>query len=201
MRPQSYLATLIPLILLTGVGPVVGQYSPGQGRIWIGPPADPERYYRFATDNGIPGTGRYAYTDYNWPSLREALDQYGLFGRRFRQQNQDTRNDAGTPRDASVSSAASSAVLRVLLPADAELWVADQATSSRGVERQFVTPPLEPGCHYSGEIRVRWLENGREIVRRQALTVHAGDRRTVDFRTPSDDPLLLNPPRKLGVPK
>lgn len=56
----------------------------GRGQVWIGPPANPERYYRFATDNGIPGTGRYAYFDYNWPSLRQALDQYGLFGRRYR---------------------------------------------------------------------------------------------------------------------
>jgi hypothetical protein len=49
----------------------------------MGPPANPQPYY-YATDNGIPGTGHYAYFDYNWPSLRQALDQYGWFGRRYR---------------------------------------------------------------------------------------------------------------------
>lgn len=60
------------------------EWSPGRGHIRIGPPANPERYARFATDNGIPGTGHYAYFDYNWPSLRQALDEYGWFGRRYR---------------------------------------------------------------------------------------------------------------------
>ncbi len=79
------LRPLAILVLLTSaVGPCAAEWSPGQGRIWIGPPANPERYSRFATDNGIPGTGHYAYFDYNWPSLRQALDQYGLFGRRVR---------------------------------------------------------------------------------------------------------------------
>jgi hypothetical protein len=61
------------------------EWSLGRGRIWVGPPADPERYARFATDNGIPGSGHYAYFDYNWPSLRQALDQYGWFGRNYRE--------------------------------------------------------------------------------------------------------------------
>lgn len=80
--------------LLITAGPVAAQCSPGRGRIWIGPPANPEKYVRFATDNGIPGSGSYAYTDYNWPSLREALNQYGLFGRRFRRQKY---NEIKTP--------------------------------------------------------------------------------------------------------
>jgi hypothetical protein len=38
------------------------------------------------TDNDIPGIGRCAYSDYDWPSLRQALQQYGLFGRRYGKQ-------------------------------------------------------------------------------------------------------------------
>jgi hypothetical protein len=72
------------VVLLMAAGPGAAEWSLGKGHIWIGPPANPERYYRFATDNGIPGTGHYAYFDYNWPSLRQALDQYGWFGRRYR---------------------------------------------------------------------------------------------------------------------
>jgi hypothetical protein len=88
MIPSRSPATVILLCELIGLwimaGSVAAQPPLGNGRIWIGPPANPERYYRFATDNGIPGTGRYAYFDYNWPSLRQALDEYGFFGRRYR---------------------------------------------------------------------------------------------------------------------
>ncbi|HEY7159113.1 MAG TPA: hypothetical protein VH575_34535 [Gemmataceae bacterium] len=89
MRPRRHGAiaiSLLPLLILLMAGPAAAEWSLGKGRIWVGPPADPERYYRFATDNGIPGTGRYAYSDYNWPSLRQALQQYGLFGRRYGKQ-------------------------------------------------------------------------------------------------------------------
>jgi hypothetical protein len=50
----------------------------------IGAPYPPLRDPRLTTDNGIPGTGYYYYRDYPYPSLREALQVYGLFGRRFR---------------------------------------------------------------------------------------------------------------------
>jgi len=53
----------------------------------IGAPYPPVRDPRLTTDNGIPGTGSYYYRDYPWPSLREALQVYGLFGRKFRASN------------------------------------------------------------------------------------------------------------------
>ena len=77
------LFVVLPACQLVALSSASAQGSPGSGRIWIGPPANPERYY-YATDNGIPGTGRYAYFDYNWPSLRQALNEYGWFGRRYR---------------------------------------------------------------------------------------------------------------------
>jgi uncharacterized protein (TIGR03000 family) len=196
MRPRWLFASAISFLALASTGPVAAQ----NGRIWIGPPADPERYYRFATDNGIPGSGRYAYTDYYRPSLREALDQYGLFGRRFRQRNRDAVGVPATANSTGAEAAtdARAAVLRVLLPADAELWIAGEVTSSRGPERLFVTPLLKSGGSYSAEIRARWFDNGREVVRGQTVTVYPGDRRTIDFRTTSEEPPLLNLPRKLG---
>lgn len=50
----------------------------------IGAPYPPVRDPRLTTDNGIPGSGSYYYLDYPWPSLRQAIQEYGLFGRRFR---------------------------------------------------------------------------------------------------------------------
>lgn len=53
----------------------------------IGAPNPPRRDPRLTTDNGIPGTGSYYYRDYPWPSLRQALQEYGIFGRRFNKRN------------------------------------------------------------------------------------------------------------------
>jgi hypothetical protein len=64
----------------------------------LGAPNPPMRDPRLTTDNGIPGTGYYYYRDYPYPSLREALQQYGLFGRRLR-----TRTAATEARDVSFS--------------------------------------------------------------------------------------------------
>lgn len=50
----------------------------------IGAPYPPVRDPRLTTDNGIPGSGSYYYLDYPWPSLRQAIQEYGLFGRRFK---------------------------------------------------------------------------------------------------------------------
>jgi hypothetical protein len=56
----------------------------------IGAPYPPVRPARLTTDNGIPGSGAYYYRHYPWPSLREALQEYGLFGRRFRERERAT---------------------------------------------------------------------------------------------------------------
>lgn len=71
------------ILLLLEVGE-----TPAQPPLYrIGSPYPPVRDPRLTTDNGIPGTGSYYYRDYPWPSLREALQIYGLFGRKFRASN------------------------------------------------------------------------------------------------------------------
>ncbi len=60
----------------------------------IGAPYPPLRDPNLTTDNGIPGTGSYYYRHYPWPSLREALQEYGLFGRRFRTARKGIRDSA-----------------------------------------------------------------------------------------------------------
>jgi hypothetical protein len=83
-RRTQWIFSLSLLVLLLAVERGTAEWSLGRGRIWVGPPSNPERYVRTATDNGIPGTGNYAYFHYNWPSLRQALDEYGWFGSRYR---------------------------------------------------------------------------------------------------------------------
>ncbi len=82
MRLPGRLATaalFVALTVLPRSGPPLAAQSLGGCRVYIGRPPAPNP---LATDNGIPGTGAYAYDDYDWPSLRQALQTYGLFGRR-----------------------------------------------------------------------------------------------------------------------
>jgi hypothetical protein len=79
-RRTARLASLFLAVLLFG-----GDGTQAQPPLYrIGAPYPPARDPKLTTDNGIPGTGSYYYRDYPWPSLREALREYGLFGRRFR---------------------------------------------------------------------------------------------------------------------
>ena len=98
--------------------------------------------------------------------------------------------DAGVP--------ATAALLRVHVPADAEVWISDEPTKQRGELRRFVTPPLEAGRNQGYAVRARWTEDGRPVERTEMVRVHPGDRITVDFLSPPEDaPASLGPPRRL----
>ena len=52
-----------------------------------------------------------------------------------------------------------------------------------GIERHFVTPPLESGT-YTFDVRVRWRDAaGKEMTRTRQIAVRPGERQTVDFQT------------------
>jgi uncharacterized protein (TIGR03000 family) len=75
--------------------------------------------------------------------------------------------------------------LRVLLPADAALWIDGAPTTLTGAERLFVSPPLSAGVSYAYELRARWSEGGRVVERERRVPVRAGDLTTVDFTAPA----------------
>jgi len=189
------------LLVLTGAARAGG---PGPWfDIGIGPYRDP-RYTN--TEGNIPGTprnlapayGYYPYYSYNWPSLREAL----ALKRAGLTPCDVPRGPAlsALPPPASPGIAAAPAALRVLVPADAELWIGDSPTTQRGAERQFVTPPLEGGRNLVYEIRARWTEYGRDVERTRTVRVFPGDRVTVDFLTPQSGAEALPAPRRLEGP-
>jgi uncharacterized protein (TIGR03000 family) len=75
--------------------------------------------------------------------------------------------------------------LHIKVPrADARLWIEGQETRLTGIEREFQSPPLEPGQAYNYTIRAAWMENGDEVSREQKLDVRAGQDVVVDFRKP-----------------
>jgi uncharacterized protein (TIGR03000 family) len=73
------------------------------------------------------------------------------------------------------------AVIRLRLPANAEVWFDGSKTSQSGSLRPFVTTPLEPGKDYSYEIRARWTQDGRAIEQTRRIIFRPGDRLTLNL--------------------
>ena len=65
--------------------------------------------------------------------------------------------------------------INVTVPADAQIWFDGSATVQTGQQRQFVSPPLEPGRAYTYDVQVNWKQDGREVTRNRRITIHAGD--------------------------
>jgi uncharacterized protein (TIGR03000 family) len=76
-----------------------------------------------------------------------------------------------------------SATVIVLVPQpDATLWFNGAATTQRGMERSFATPPLDSNSSYSYTVRARWMENGQTVERERRVNVQPGQSVAVDFR-------------------
>jgi uncharacterized protein (TIGR03000 family) len=95
----------------------------------------------------------------------------------------DDHHGAGSA-DAPPVPDAGAAVLRVRVPADAELWVEGQRTAQRGTERILVSPPLLEGHHFYYDLLGLWVEDGKQVARRRKVPVFPGDRLTVDLGAP-----------------
>ena len=76
------------------------------------------------------------------------------------------------------------ALVTVLVPADAEVFFEGDPTTQTGTERRFVTPPLTVGGRYSYTIRARWTQGGKTVEKTRKVQVTGGANVRVDFRTP-----------------
>ena len=73
--------------------------------------------------------------------------------------------------------------MTVLVPtAEAQVWFDDRATTQKGMDRLFHSPPLEPNQSFTYTIKARWLENGQAVNRERRVNVEAGRNITVNFR-------------------
>ena len=71
----------------------------------------------------------------------------------------------------------------MLVPAaDAQVWFENNATTQRGMERLFESPPLAPNQNFIYTIKARWMENGQAVNRERRVNVQAGQSVTVNFR-------------------
>jgi uncharacterized protein (TIGR03000 family) len=75
---------------------------------------------------------------------------------------------------------------RVQVPtADAKLWIEGQQMEPQGLERRFISPPIDPGSSYTYTIRAQWNDNGKPMEDTREVRVRPGDRITVDFTKPA----------------
>jgi uncharacterized protein (TIGR03000 family) len=170
-------------------------------RIIIGAPPDPN--YRDFGENGMlypPGyvSGYGYYEDYiKWAPSIVITNQHPPA--------RPAGHAVPGPEDPEAGVPGSAALFRVRLPADAEIWFSGEKTSQRGAHRLFVTPQLEDGRTLSYEVRAQWKQDGKDVVRTRSVTVHAGDRLTLDFLQPAppaeEGPTVLPPPRPLERPE
>jgi uncharacterized protein (TIGR03000 family) len=75
--------------------------------------------------------------------------------------------------------------LKVIVPADADLWFNGIPTQQKGTERPFVSPPLTPGRDYTYDIQARWMSNGRPVEERRTVHVRANERSEIDLTRPA----------------
>jgi uncharacterized protein (TIGR03000 family) len=72
--------------------------------------------------------------------------------------------------------------IRLVVPADAQVWFGNKATKQRGETRQFESPPLTPGREYVYDVTVRWRDkDGQELTRTRQVSVWANSTVSADF--------------------
>jgi len=73
------------------------------------------------------------------------------------------------------------AIVRVHVPANAELWFDGVKTTQTGADRVFESPPLTAGKAYTYDIKARWMQDGKEVVQTRSINVQPGQPVAVDF--------------------
>src|SRR6266851_8144914 len=98
------------------------------------------------------------------------------------------------------------AEITVVVPADAEVFFDGDATTQKGTERLFFTPPLEVGKKYHYEILARWKQGGKTVEQTRKVPLTGGSRIRVDFslEKPGTDPdksPVVKPGQRMAVAK
>jgi uncharacterized protein (TIGR03000 family) len=86
----------------------------------------------------------------------------------------------GMVRDDSIP--ASQARITVMVPdPNAQVWINGKLMQATGTQRDFDSPPLEPGIRYSYEIRARWGDGKQAMDQTLTVPIQPGRRAVVDF--------------------
>jgi uncharacterized protein (TIGR03000 family) len=87
-----------------------------------------------------------------------------------------------TRQSGSYSPTQNTAMIDLRVPSNAQVWVEGQPTRQTGPEREFVSPPLDPGSTYQYRIKARWMQDGKPVEREKTVTIRANETKNVDFR-------------------
>ena len=91
------------------------------------------------------------------------------------------------------------ALLKVQVPENAEIWLEGHKMRSVGAQRHYRSPPLDPAKDYVYEVRARWLVDGKAIEDVRHVAIRAGATLAVDFT--HLDPLIPRPSLPPDAPK
>ena len=75
--------------------------------------------------------------------------------------------------------------IHLQVPASASVSFDDEKTNQTGSSRDFITPPLPNGKEYSYAVRVEWTENGQKMESTRRISIHSGDRVSLDMSKPT----------------
>lgn len=78
--------------------------------------------------------------------------------------------------EAPKGTAKGTAMLRIMVPPDATLWLEDVKTRQEGAQRYFVTPPLENDLPYAYRLKAAWEAGGKQMEHEKSLVVKAGEK-------------------------
>ena len=92
---------------------------------------------------------------------------------------------APRPKELEEVRTAQPATIIVSLPAEAELLVDGERTTSISAVRSFTTPPLEPGSSYFYTLKMNVQRDGRPVTVTKQVNVRAGQESRVTLTMPS----------------
>jgi len=110
-----------------------------------------------------------------------------------------------TPVPAQSAANMAIATVKLVVPeANASIWFDGQRIEGTGLQRQFNTPLLESGYHYTYSVKGSWMQDGERITVERQVQVTPGQTIVVDFTRPPGDGNLPNlppmPPSQSAVP-
>jgi uncharacterized protein (TIGR03000 family) len=74
-----------------------------------------------------------------------------------------------------------SAILSVKVPADAQVFVNEHATTSTGSDREFISRNLQNGASYNYVVRASFVRDGQPVTETKLVQLTAGQSSNLDF--------------------
>jgi len=99
----------------------------------------------------------------------------------------DKDDDGKDDQDEQSAAPLRSATIVVKLPADARLFVDEEATTSTSSNRRLISPPLEQGKEYYYTLRAEMARAGKVVVQSQRVTIRAGQESKIQFADDAAD--------------